>query len=147
MASLLENKADIFKYSSSHLEQKNLSKIIHDQKIDIVMIFDFASRALGMIETLYLENKNLIFIGGDGLGAKEIYGGLFQKYPALQVYMTLPWLKDLDNSSNKKFVRSFEKKYSEKPSFAASALMYDAWNLFYEKTKNQTGCKTNSSAD
>ena len=120
------------KYLGGALDKKNLLDQIKAFKPNLIFIPDYVNTATEIVRLAYAENNQIVFLGSDGWGGREVLEAKLSSLPELKAYYATHWAQEIETPTNKKFKKGWKQLYPEEPYSLGAAMMFDALKVTRE---------------
>ena len=134
------------KYLGSSLDKKSILDQIRAVKPDLIFIPDYVHIATEIVRLAYAENNQIVFIGSDGWGGREVLEAKLSSLPELKAFYATHWAPDIETPVNHLFKKGWKKLYPAEPYSLGAAMMFDTLKIAREtlkkiKTTNPTSAE------
>lgn len=123
------------KYLGSALDKKSILEKIRTIKPDLIFIPDYVHIATEIVRLAYAENNQIVFIGSDGWGGREVLEAKLSSLTNLKAFYATHWSQDIKTPVNSLFKKSWQKLYPGEPYSLGAAMMFDALKVARETLK------------
>lgn len=87
-----------FQYTKKDLKLDELAKLLNVDSPDLIFVPDHIIRASVLIKKAHELNAKIRFLGGDGLGGRQVFLDVFGSTAGIELYYTGHWYEQLKGS-------------------------------------------------